>query len=578
MNKIKRITIGKRLRSISLLVIILMCLCIWLFSFGFYAYDKIHGYQSHLGDLLNLVMTELDGDDLAECISTGVKSPHYEKMQNLLDRVKENFSIEYIYILRPLNTSPRDNIMNVMAGITAEEKRIDEEYYSVTLGELTGTDYSPQVAGKYLTGMSANKITYFENKTEFGWEYTAMIPIRTSSGEAVAVLAADVSMNDLIAAMIRYIIILLLVILVISAVVVFAMTGWLRRHVVHPLEQLKDSAENFVTASRATKDPRKLSLTKPDVHTGDEMEVLSDAMGDMYADIRRSMIDLVDMNREKGRISAELNVATQIQADILPSIFPIFSDRHDMNLYAYMHPAKEVGGDFYDFFLVDDNHLAMVMADVSGKGVPAALFMVIAKTLIKNQVMSGDSPSVVLTKVNEQLLEKNTAMLFVTVWLAIVDLSTGKGVAVNAGHEHPAIRPKDGIYALSVYRHAPPVSVMEGIRFREHTFELHPGDSLFVYTDGVTEATDSHGGLFGTDRLTEALNRDPGSDPEKQIAAVRDAIDAFVDGAPSLTISPCSASVITEGRSRHIDIAAAFSRRFFIAGINILRPCENRLP
>ncbi len=532
MKKIKRITIGKRLRFISLLVIILMCLSIWLFSFGFYAYDKIHGYQSHLGDILNFVMTEMDGDDLAECIRTGVKSPRYERTQKLLDRVKENFSIEYIYILRPLNTAPRDNIMNVMAGITAEEKIKDEEYYSVTLGETTGTDYSPQVAGKYLAGMRAGKITYFENRTEFGWEYTAMIPIRTSSGEAVAVLAADVSMNDLISVLIRYIIILLLAILVISAVVVLAMTGWLSRHVVRPLEQLKDSAENFVIASRAARDPRQLSLTKPDVRTGDEMEVLSDAMGDMYADIRRSMIDLVDMTKEKGRISAELNVATQIQADILPSIFPIFSDRHDMNLYAYMHPAKEVGGDFYDFFLVDDTHLAMVMADVSGKGVPAALFMVIAKTLIKNQAMSGDSPSEVLTKVNEQLLEKNTAMLFVTVWMAIVDLSTGKGVAVNAGHEHPVIRRKDGVYALSVYRHAPPVSVMEGIRFREHTFELCPGDSLFVYTDGVTEATDSHSNLFGTDRLTEALNRDPGADPEKQIAAVRDAINAFVDGAP----------------------------------------------
>ena len=532
MKKVKRITIGKRIRFISLIMIILLCLGIWLFSFGFYAYDKVQGYQSHLGDLLSLVMTEMDGDDLAECIRTGVKSPAYDKMQKLLNRIKETFSIEYIYILRPLNTNPRDNIMNVMAGITAEEKSTNEAYYSVELGELTGEDYSPKVAQKYLAGMRAKGITYFENRTEYGWEYTAMVPIRTSSGEPVAVLAADVSMNDLIAVMIRHIIILLLGLLIISAVALLTMSGWLRRHVVRPLEQLKDSAENFVTASRAAEDPRQLSLTKPDIHTGDEMEVLSDAMGNMYADIRRNMIDLVDMNREKGRISAELNVATQIQADILPSIFPRFSHRHDMSLYAFMHPAKEVGGDFYDFFLLDDSRLAMVMADVSGKGVPAALFMVIAKTLIKNQAMSGDSPGEVLTKVNEQLLEKNTAMLFVTVWMAIVDLSTGKGVAVNAGHEHPVIRRAGGNYALSVYRHAPPVSVVEGVRFREHTFELYPGDSLFVYTDGVTEATDSQGRLFGTDRLTDALNHDPDAAPEKQISAVREAIDAFVDGAP----------------------------------------------
>ena len=229
----------------------------------------------------------------------------------------------------------------------------------------------------------------------------------------------------------------------------------------------------------------------------------------------------------------ELNVATQIQADMLPSIFPAFPKRKEFDIYATMTPAKEVGGDFYDFFLIDDDHLAMVMADVSGKGVPAALFMVIAKTLIKNHAQLGEySPSKVLMSANEQLCEGNKAELFVTVWLAILEISTGKGKAANAGHEHPALRRRDGKFELIEYRHSPAVATMEGIRFREHDFELHPGDSLFVYTDGVAEATDSHNELYGGERLIKALNKDPEASPKEMLANVKASVDEFVGEAP----------------------------------------------
>ena len=237
--------------------------------------------------------------------------------------------------------------------------------------------------------------------------------------------------------------------------------------------------------------------------------------------------------REKERIGAELNVATQIQADMLPSIFPPFPERMEFDLYASMHPAKEVGGDFYDFFLIDDDHIALVMADVSGKGVPAALFMVIAKTLIKNHAQLGEySPSKVLSQANEQLCEGNEAELFVTVWLAIIEISTGKGLAANAGHEHPALRHKDGQFELVKYRHSPAVATMEGMRFREHEFQLLPGDSLFVYTDGVPEATNADDELFGEARLLQALNLDPGALPKSMLQNVKDAVDTFVGDAP----------------------------------------------
>ena len=235
--------------------------------------------------------------------------------------------------------------------------------------------------------------------------------------------------------------------------------------------------------------------------------------------------------KEKERISAELNVATQIQADMLPRIFPAFPERKEFDIYASMTPAKEVGGDFYDFFLIDEDHLGLVMADVSGKGVPAALFMVIAKTLIKNRAQLGGSPAEILQDVNEQLCEGNEAELFVTVWLAILEISTGKGMAANAGHEHPALKRAGGAFEMVKYRHSPAVATMEGIRFREHAFELHPGDSLYVYTDGVTEATNKSNALFGEERTLNALNRNLSSDAKETLITVKNEIDAFVGDA-----------------------------------------------
>lgn len=230
------------------------------------------------------------------------------------------------------------------------------------------------------------------------------------------------------------------------------------------------------------------------------------------------------------RLATELNLASDIQTNALPNIFPVFPERDEISLYASMTPAKEVGGDFYDFFFIDDDHLVMVMADVSGKGIPAALFMMVARTLIKNRAMMGGTPSEILNDVNNQLCEGNVAELFVTVWMGILDIKTGKGLAANAGHEHPVL--SDGKeYRLIVYKHSPAVATMEGMIFKEHEFELKPGDSIFIYTDGVAEATNKDNELFGTDRMLDALNKDPDADPEQVLDNVRDGIDEFVQGA-----------------------------------------------
>ena len=265
--------------------------------------------------------------------------------------------------------------------------------------------------------------------------------------------------------------------------------------------------------------------------TRDEIEILAQSFANLSSRTVEYIKQITTITAEKERIGAELNVAANIQADMLPRIFPPYPNNKEFDLFASMTPAKEVGGDFYDFFMIDDSHIALVMADVSGKGVPAALFMVIAKTLIKDRALQGGSPAEILEDVNAQLCEGNEASLFVTVWLAIIDLKTGEGMAANAGHEHPALRHNGEEFHLVEYRHSPAVAVMEGMKFRQHPFKLEPGDTLFVYTDGVPEATDKNNRLFGTDRMLEALNKDKTANPKALLKNVNDGISTFIGDA-----------------------------------------------
>jgi sigma-B regulation protein RsbU (phosphoserine phosphatase) len=240
---------------------------------------------------------------------------------------------------------------------------------------------------------------------------------------------------------------------------------------------------------------------------------------------------VVSMISELDRLDEELKLAADIQFNMLPMNFPPFPDRTEFELYASMKPAKEVGGDFYDFFLIDPDHLALVIADVSGKGIPAALFMMVSKTLIKNQLMSGCDPATALEHVNLQLCERNSSMMFVTVWLAVVEISTGKGTACNAGHENPALRRSGGDFEMFKYKHGMVAGVNKNAKFQNRDFELHPGDCVFVYTDGVPEANNAAGEMFGETRLLAALNQDPDAAPDALIRRVHESGDRFAGGA-----------------------------------------------
>ena len=433
----------------------------------------------------------------------------YEKACAALLDFRDRMDAKYIYTL----TVEGSDSINI----------IDPDEGFLYTGSTTP---SPQ---EFMAYKENGRIEPTVSVTAYGWLCSAYDPIVNAKGENVALVGVDIDMTEVMAERQEFLYRMIIFALILLVLSVGACILQMQKLAIKPLQMLSEATRGFTEHKNGYTKDDIISLPITD---NNEIGDLYHVIRNMQGKIVEYLDNLTRVTAEKERIGAELNIATQIQADMLPRIFPAFPARHDFDIYATMTPAKEVGGDFYDFFLIDDDHMGLVMADVSGKGVPAALFMVIAKTLIKNRAMMGGGPAEILKYVNEQLCEGNEAELFVTVWLAIVELSTGKGLAANAGHEHPAIRRANGEYELVVYRHSPAVATMDGIRFREHSFQLNPGDALFVYTDGVTEATNANNELFGTDRMLEALNRAPRAKPNVLLTNVKTAIDSFVGEAP----------------------------------------------
>ena len=303
--------------------------------------------------------------------------------------------------------------------------------------------------------------------------------------------------------------------------------------VIHPILHLADVLDEYTQhEEKALASKTVVAKCEPYLRGYGEVSNLTGTCVEMVGEINRYTDNLQQVTGEKERIKTELDVASKIQQNILPNIFPPFPDRPEIELYASMTPAKEVGGDFYDFYMLDQDHLALAIADVSGKGIPASLFMVITMTLLDDYAQSGRSPKEILSYVNHQLCQNNDSMMFCTVWLGILNLKTGQLVASNAGHEYPAVRRSGGQFELFEDTHSAPLGFRDGLLFQEYEITLRPGDCLFQYTDGVTEATDASETQFGEERMLEAINAQPDASPAEQISHMYDAIHGFVKDAP----------------------------------------------
>ena len=298
----------------------------------------------------------------------------------------------------------------------------------------------------------------------------------------------------------------------------------LYRKAIQPIRKIQNVVQDYTDDKDSSKVVSKMS----EIKQTNEFGMLSDDISKLAKEIDFYTSENVRLASEKERVAAELDMATKIQADQLPSKFP---DSKEFDIFASMTPAKEVGGDFYDFFFVDDDHLALVIADVSGKGVPAALFMMMSKNLIRNLTAMGLSPKEVIEKANQTICDNNKQRMFVTVWLGILEISTGKVTAVNAGHEIPFVKQPSGEFELFEDPHGLMVGAFKTAKYQQYEFALQKGGTLFVYTDGVAEATNADDEMFGTDRLKQALDIDTNASPKQLLENVRSDVDAFVGDA-----------------------------------------------
>lgn len=513
---------------------------------GYSAYKSsmLERYESYARALLDTARSTIDTDVLHAEIQNVQEGEAFLAAQQTLCAVKQNSEISYIYMIAFPDASTHRQMHFVMNGFTPEEVAEDPDYISHIGDEsILGETGDPDADFDYATALGFWNCLYATNESElhfsvndtdlYGYQLTGYAPLRTTDGQAVAVLALDLSMDAIKSNLNHYLLIMIVAAVALLAVFLIVLLSVLGKNVIRPVTHLAASVKDFVQNSKeAGDDPEKLTYNDVPVHTGDEIELLSNNISNMTRDLKDYMVNLKTVVGEKERIGAELDLATNIQVSMLPSIFPAFPNREEVDIHATMTPAKEVGGDFYDFFLVDEDHLMVVIADVSGKGVPAALFMVIAKTLIKNNALSGMEPAQVFTRTNDQLCENNGAGLFVTAWACLIELSTGRATYVNAGHNPPVLRRKDGQFEYLRSRPGFVLAGMEGIRYRQAEMTLEPGDTLYLYTDGVTEATDHDLTLYGEERLLQSLNRLQDVSAKEMLEQVTADLDAFVNNAP----------------------------------------------
>jgi len=393
---------------------------------------------------------------------------------------------------------------------------------------IIGTPEEPIEAFSQYTGNDHIPATIYQYNGQ--WLCTACVPVKNDITEKdiIAQLCVDLDMNDVFDERQWFLINSATLIVVITlAVMAFSLLlTW--RMATRPLKLLSKGAMDFAKGDAGISEEDVIQLP---IRSNDEI-------GDLYFEIRSMQQRIVEntdrltkITAERERTRTELSMAAQIQSSMLPRQFPPFPDRCEFDLYASMDPAKAVGGDFYDFFMTDDDHLCLLIADVSDKGVPAALFMMSAKILINYRARKGGSPGEILTEINEQISRGNESKMFVTVWIGILDVNTGSLTCSNAGHEYPAIRRQDGVFRIFKDRHDLMVAARPKIKYKDYELQMEPGDAIFVYTDGVPEANNASGEMYGMKRLENALNRTAGLSPEGILRAVHADVDAFVDGA-----------------------------------------------
>ena len=500
----------------------------------FFAVVSIIGYNSFTEALMSqysegafltaeTAAQMVDADRMDEYVESEGATQEYLDVWNQLDHLCNSSGSTFVYVIRP-DRSDYAHITFLFSTIDHESKYTIYDFGYVR--DTTNDDYRQKYRALYELESERELVIRDRGYIETDAHITAMIGLKGSDGQVKAILCVQRQMDVLSVARQKYISKIILTLIILVVLVVVGQSLFLHRTLLQPLKQISDEALRF--SKEGEKTEKKLRDT---IRNQDEIGHLAGSIDRMEEQIQNYVESITQITAEKERINTELTLATKIQADMLPHVFPAFPERKEFELFANMDPAKEVGGDFFDFFLVDNDHLCITIADVSGKGIPAALFMMASKILLKNNAMTGKGPAEILTDVNAAICANNREQMFVTIWLGILEISTGRLTAANAGHEYPVLMRAGKDFELYRDKHGFVIGGMEGAEYSQYELQLNPGDKLFLYTDGVTEATDANKELFGSGRMIAVLNERKDTSPTQMLEGVRRAVDDFVKEA-----------------------------------------------
>ena len=488
---------------------------IWKFSSAFD--DEYSNTTYHIADT---AASLVNGDHIKEYMA-GQQEEEYNRTNRILNAYCTRMSVSLVYVI-DVDQSDYGRFVSVF---NAVDNSVDDSNYKEWergyQRETTNENYRSAYKDIY-EGETPYEIIYrFNPGPGLHQHITMIVPVKNSEGGVAALLCVQRPISELASAIGSFVTYIVIAALILSVIVVQFLARFLKKWVVGPIRTISNEATRF---ARENTKGEELG----DVSKYEEIYNLSRSIDKMETDMVKYVDNLTLVTAERERIGTELSFAKQIQYSSLPTKFPAFPDRGEFDVYAYMRPAKEVGGDFYNFILVDNDHLAMWIGDVSDKGVPAALFMMAINIMISLRTSMGGTPAQIMAYVNDRVCEHNGENLFVTIWLGILELSTGKLTFVNAGHEDPAVCHKGGEFELYKTRHNIAVGIQPGMVYKDFELQLGKGDKIFIYTDGVPEATDPYDKLFSTDRMTQALNECRDGSPQELLENINKRVKEFV--------------------------------------------------
>ncbi len=465
----------------------------------------------------------VNGDHIDRYLA-GEEDIEYAVTQRRLDSLSRKLNVSLVYVI----AVDRSDYGSFVSVFNAVNNDVDDTAYTAwDLGyrrETTNDEYAQKYRAIYEDGSPYETVFRLNPPGDQHPHITTLVPVNSTDGEVTAILCIQRPISEMTNAVEPYVRMILfgavLMVIVISALA----ANFLRKSIITPVETVADEAARF--AKEHTKSTPLGDLSRYDVICN-----LVGSINSMETDMVTYIDDLTAVTAEQERMGAELSIAATIQKDSLPEVFPAFPDRHEFDIYASMDPAREVGGDFYNFFLIDEDHLAVVIADVSGKGIPASLFMMVTNILISDRAQMGGSPAEIFRFVNDNICTHNRADMFVTVWLGILEISTGHMVCGNAGHEYPALCRSGGDFAVLKDRHGFVLGGMEGMRYQNYELDLSRGDKLFLYTDGLPEATALDGKMYTVERMVETLNEQKDGTPREILEHVTRRVSDFAAGA-----------------------------------------------